>query len=160
MMLSSTAHKPLAARTAAGAPRHTPSNLRAGVARRAPRPLRAKDPEAQVGAAVDGGLVNSQFAAVLSQALQRSGGDKAMLDNAAASMEEERAAPFKPVEEMMMTALHTSRATLRTLMERQSLLEAEIAKEQKQAARLEWLLNRCRSDYAFFGALDKMGHGE
>jgi hypothetical protein len=57
---------------------------------------------------------------------------------------------------MLMTALHTSRATLRTLVERQSLLEAEIAKEQKQAARIEWLLNRCRADYAFFSTLDQM----
>lgn len=64
--------------------------------------------------------------------------------------------PLKPVEEMLMTALHTSRATLRTLVERQSLLEAEIAKEQKQAARIEWLLNRCRADYAFFSTLDQM----
>jgi hypothetical protein len=52
--------------------------------------------------------------------------------------------PLKPVEEMLVTALHTSRATLRRLVERQSMLEAEIANEQKQAARLEWLLNRAR----------------
>lgn len=45
---------------------------------------------------------------------------------------------------MLVTALHTSRATLRRLVERQSELEAEIAKEQKQASRLEWLLNRAR----------------
>ena len=41
-----------------------------------------------------------------------------------------------------MTALHTSRATLRRLVERQAELAAEVAKEQKQAARIEWLLNR------------------
>jgi hypothetical protein len=50
--------------------------------------------------------------------------------------------PLKPVEEMLVTAIHTSRATLRRLVERQAALEAEIASEQKQAARLEWLLNR------------------
>jgi hypothetical protein len=43
---------------------------------------------------------------------------------------------------MLMTALHTSRATLRRLVERQAELAAEVAKEQKQAARIEWLLNR------------------
>jgi len=57
---------------------------------------------------------------------------------------------------MLVTAIHNSRATLRRLVERQSLLEAEIANEQKQAGRLEWLLSRVRSDYAYFNALDKM----
>lgn len=117
---------------------------------------KARDPEAQAQSALDGGLINPRFAAVLSQALERSGGEKAMLDAASASIEEERDVPLKPVEEMLITAIHTSRATLRRLVERQSELEAEIAKEQKQAARLEWLLNRARSDYAYFGAVDKM----
>ncbi len=48
-----------------------------------------------------------------------------------------------------MTAIHTSRSSLRRLVGRQSELEAEIEKEQKQAARLEWLLNRVRGRGAF-----------
>ncbi len=41
-----------------------------------------------------------------------------------------------------MTAIHNSRGSLRRLVQRQSEIEAEIEKEQKQAARLEWLLHR------------------
>lgn len=68
--------------------------------------------------------------------------------------------PLKHVEEMLMTAIHTSRASLRRLVERQAAIEAEIASEQKQAARLEWLLSRVRSDYSFFTALDKLNQDE
>ena len=53
-------------------------------------PPRAKDPESQVGDAVNSGLVNPMFAAALSEALSRSGGDRALLENAAGSVEEER----------------------------------------------------------------------
>lgn len=52
--------------------------------------VRARDPDTQVHAAVDSGLVNPTFANALSAALQRSGGDRALLDNASASIEEER----------------------------------------------------------------------
>lgn len=143
-----------------GAPRPGPTPLGAARPRREPAAPRAKDPESQAQSAVDGGLVNPQFASVLAAALQRSGGEKAMLDQAAGSLDEERGTPLKPVEEMLMTAIHNSRASLRRLMERQSLLEAEIANEQKQAKRLEWLLNRVRSDYSYFAALDKMNQSE
>jgi hypothetical protein len=52
--------------------------------------------------------------------------------------------PLVPVEEMLATALHNSRAQVRRLMDRQSELEAELVREQKQAARLQWLLTRVR----------------
>jgi hypothetical protein len=53
-------------------------------------PPRAKDPEAQAQSAVDGGLVKAQFASALASALQRSGGERALLQQAAASVDEER----------------------------------------------------------------------
>ena len=59
-----------------------------------------------------------------------------------------------------MTAIHASRASLRRLVERQAAIEAEIASEQKQAARLEWLLNRVRADYSYFAALDRLNQEE
>ncbi|KAI8471422.1 MAG: hypothetical protein J3K34DRAFT_520510 [Monoraphidium minutum] len=125
---------------------------------RAPR--RVRDPEMQAQAAVNDGLINNQFAEALQAALSRSGGEKALIDAASRSMDEERGSPLKPVEEMLVTALHTSRHTMQRLIQRQSELEAEIAKEQKQAARLEWLLNRTRADYSYFAAVDKMQNGE
>lgn len=67
--------------------------------------------------------------------------------------------PLRHVEEMLLTALHASRASARRLQQRQAELEAALAAEQKQAARLEWLLNRVRSDYAYFGALGRLGPG-
>jgi hypothetical protein len=97
----------------------------------------------------DAPLINSQFASVLSAALSRSG-DGALTSGS--SYEEPRETPLKPVEEMVLTALHSSRASLRRLVERQSQLEAEIAREQKQAERLEWLLNRVRPVEGVSGA--------
>lgn len=59
--------------------------------RRSLSALQAKDPDTQAQAAVDGGLISSKFASVLQEALARSGGDRALLENAAASVDEPKA---------------------------------------------------------------------
>lgn len=53
---------------------------------------RARDPDTQAAGALNEGLINPAFAAALSEALGRSGGERALLDNASASIEEERGA--------------------------------------------------------------------
>lgn len=45
---------------------------------------------------------------------------------------------------MLLTALNVSRGNVRRLLDRQAALEAEIAAEQKQAERIEWVLGRVR----------------
>lgn len=58
--------------------------------------------------------------------------------------------------EVLSAALQTSRGTLHRLMALQSQIEAEISTEEKQAERLEFLLEKARADYAYFATLDKM----
>lgn len=61
-----------------------------------------------------------------------------------------------PVIQVVATALNASRGTLQRITAERTELDSLIVKEQKQVERLEFLLEKLRSDYAYFTTLERM----
>lgn len=60
------------------------------------------------------------------------------------------------MEELLLTALQTSRATVRQLVIMETELEAAIAREKKQLERIEFAIEKARTDAAYYRSLETL----
>ena len=88
---------------------------------------------------------------VLQQSIARQGADA--LTKGVEKTEESR---ISAVEEVLGTALNQSVLTLRMLNQWRNQIDAQIAAQEKQVDRMEFALNKARSDAALLKALKQM----
>ena len=99
----------------------------------------------------DNNVLSSQFVGVLQQSLARQGADA--LTKGPEISEEAR---ISAVEEVLATALNQSKFTLRSLQQWRNQIDAQIAQQEKQVDRMEFALNKARSDAALLKTLKQM----
>lgn len=95
---------------------------------------------------------NDAFKNALQEALQRQGPD-ALYSNPTSSYEETR---ISATEELLLAALGASRQNLNRFNSWAKDLNAAIEREEKQIERLEFVLEKCRGDAAFYKVLEMM----
>lgn len=121
---------------------------------RAPRRAAPARPRAAGGDDAEppaNGVLSSQFLGVLQQSLARAGPD-ALTRGVEASDEARTSA----VEEVLSTALHQSKHTLRMLQQWRLQIDSQIAAQEKQVSRMEFALNKARNDAALMKTLKQM----
>jgi hypothetical protein len=96
---------------------------------------------------------NPQFLGVLQQSLAREGAD-ALIRGVKA---EER---ISAVEEVLTTALNQSKQSYQMLSQWRLQIDAQIAAQEKQITRMEFALNKARSDAAMMKTLKKMAFSD
>ena len=96
-----------------------------------------------------GGIFNQQFMGVLQQSLARQGADALTKG----PQQEDR---VSAVEEVLSTALKQSKNSLLLMQQWKNQIEAQIAAQEKQVSRMEFALNKARSDAAYMKTLKRM----
>ena len=96
-------------------------------------------------------LFNDQFMGVLQQSIARQGADSLM--QGASIPDETRPGA---IEEVLEAALNQSKFSLNLMQQWKNQIEAQIVAQQKQVSRLEFSLNKSRTDTAYLNSLKKM----